>query len=305
MAPGALCLRPMFLPSLRLRSSALVSLALLAALSAACTHRPSATTGRGGAAARKNTPGAPNERNAPPISSSAVAPPPAVASSPAVTVTFPTDDSVTISASLRVGRPGSTPIVLVHQLGSARAEWEPLVAKLAAAGLTTLAIDLRGHGESTAGAATNTRTYAYDSFSDADWRATPKDVQAAIAFLASREDLWPGHVVLVGSSIGGTACIAAAADDPRVVRMVVLSPGRAYHGFDAILPASRLGGREVLVFHAADEAPSAETASVLDRIVTNSTVRAVPGSAHGVAMFQDDPSQLDAVAEFIDGAQPQ
>src|SRR5438552_1717881 len=72
---------------------------------------------------------------------------------PPAQVTFTTDDGVTIGATLH---PGATPdapaVVLVHQLGSTRAEWDPLVAQLShPPALTLLAIDMRGHGESTHG----------------------------------------------------------------------------------------------------------------------------------------------------------
>ncbi len=241
------------------------------------------------------------------------APPPSSPAEPSgapEVVVFPTSDGVSISATLRRGRPGTVPVVLVHQLGSTRAEWEPLVARLAAEGLTTLAIDLRGHGASTAIAGPRPRTLVYGAFRDEDWRATAKDVRAAIDHLAGLEGLAglqgpdARSIVLIGSSIGGTACLAAAAEDPRAVRVVVLSPGRAYRGFDAIVPASRLGERELLVLRATDEAMSQETGEVLDRIVTRSTLRLVPGVSHGVAMFADDPSQLDAVVAFVLDAQP-
>lgn len=230
-------------------------------------------------------------------------PEPSAASGPPAEALFTTDDGIAISATLRVGRSGSTPVVLVHQLASDRSEWEPLVAKLAEAGVTTLAIDVRGHGRSTAGAGTNARVYAYAAFRDSDWRDTQKDVRAAIEFLGQRAEVQAEHVVLIGSSIGGTACLAAAAEDPRVSGVVVLSPGRAYHGFDAILPASRLGERALLVLHSSEELPSQETAEVLDRIVAHSTVRAVPGSAHGVAMLAEDETQRDAIVEFVRAAQ--
>jgi dienelactone hydrolase len=219
-------------------------------------------------------------------------------------VTFTTSDGVTIHGTLRVGQAGPTPVVLVHQLGSTRAEWDSLVEKLGAAGFTTLAIDLRGHGDSTSGTGPSPRSYAYGSFRDTDWRDTQRDVRAAIDFLAAREEVTAQTVVLVGSSIGGTACLAAAAEDPRAVRVAVLSPGRAYRGFDAIIPASKLGARELLILRAQDEAMTQETGEVLDRIVTNATLQLVPGAAHGVAMLAEDPTQVDALVEFVRAAQP-
>ncbi len=288
------------------KSFVLAFFTLAAVSAAACADRSSASgsgsSDRGGATSSTASTTA-NERVATPTDRTSAPtqaePAPSVASGPPAEVLCITDDRIAIAATLRVGRSGSTPIVLVHQLASDRSEWEPLVAKLTEAGLTTLAIDLRGHGRSVGGDGAT-----YRAFRDSDWRDTQKDVRAAINFLVRRATVQAEHVVLIGSSIGGTACLAAAAEDPRVSGIVVLSPGRAYHGFDAIVPASHLGERELLVLHSSEELPSHETAEVLDRIVAHSTVRAVPGSAHGVAMLAEDPTQLDAVVEFVRAAQP-
>ena len=56
----------------------------------------------------------------------------------------------------------------------------------------------------------------------------------------------PAHVAAVGASIGSSAVLAAAATEPRIEHIVALSPGRAYHGFDAITPAIGLGDRTFL-----------------------------------------------------------
>jgi pimeloyl-ACP methyl ester carboxylesterase len=284
---------------------------LIASWSVGCGSKPKRDPAQRASATAAGARTAPTERVAGSsdrtgegVTSAAPASPATMPSSPPATVTFPTSDGVTISATLRVGETGTIPIVLVHQLGSTRAEWEPLVAKLAAEGWTTLALDLRGHGESTAGTGSRPRTLAYGSFRDTDWRDTQRDVRAALDFLAGRQEIAAQSAVLVGSSIGGTACLAAAAEDPRASRVAVLSPGRAYRGFDAIIPASKLGERELLILRAQDEAMTQETGEVLDRIVTNSTLRLVPGGSHGVAMLADDPTQLDALVEFVRAAQP-
>ena len=285
-----------------------LTIALTLTLGAACNPQTQPAAGRGdraGKAGVGRTPGERSGTSTPTGAGTSTVPTARRPSADPIAVSFATEDGVEIKATLRVGASGTTPVVLVHQLGSTRAEWEPLVAQLAAEGLTTLALDLRGHGESTAGTGANARVYDYNAFRDLDWRATQKDVRAAIDFLAAHDAVRAARVVLIGSSIGGTACLAAAADDPRAGRVVVLSPGRAYHGFDAILPASRLGQRDLLVLHASEEIPSAETAEVLDRIVTNSTLAVVPGGAHGVAMLAEDPAQIAAIVEFVRAAQPQ
>jgi dienelactone hydrolase len=308
--PSCTSFRPSGGAPRRLRAASLPLLALLlAALLGACGRKPNgdapprATTAAPGSPTERVTSAA--DRTGAGTVTSAPAQPVVMPSGPPATVTFASSDGVTISATLRIGERGATPIILVHQLGSTRAEWEPLVAKLAAEGWTTLAIDLRGHGQSTEGTGPRPRTYAYGSFRDTDWRDTQRDVRAALDFLAAREEIAAQSAVLIGSSIGGTACLAAAAEDPRFVRVAVLSPGRAYRGFDAIIPASKLGERELLILRAQDETMTQETGEVLDRIVSHSTLRLVPGASHGVAMLTDDPTQLDALVAFVRAAQPQ
>jgi len=217
-------------------------------------------------------------------------------SGPPERVTFATDDGVTIVGTLRPGGDARAPaVVLVHQLGSARAEWEPIVEALSRPpGLTTLAIDMRGHGESTAGSA---GALAHGEFDRQAWMDTRKDVLAAVAFLGNREDLHPRRIGAAGSSIGSSAVLAAAAEERRIAAVVAISPGRAYHGFDAITPVSRLRDRPLLAIAAEEELPAAEAARDVARIAGHGEIQLYPGSAHGLAIREGSPE----ITERIDG----
>jgi pimeloyl-ACP methyl ester carboxylesterase len=67
---------------------------------------------------------------------------------------------------------------------STRSEWAPLLDRLHAhPALSTLALDLRGHGASTAGPDGTTLSYA--TFDAAAWAGTAQDVLAAVAYVRS------------------------------------------------------------------------------------------------------------------------
>jgi pimeloyl-ACP methyl ester carboxylesterase len=210
-------------------------------------------------------------------------------------VTFTTSDGVELHGTLVAGQ--NLPVViLVHQLGSDRSEWAPLVSALSRApALTTLTFDLRGHGASTH---SSHGELSYHSFDHAEWAKTELDVQAAIAFVGRELDAGARKIALVGASVGSTAAIAAASHDPALRTLVALSPGRAYQGFDSITPALQLTGRSLLAVIAQDDVDGVDTAQALGRITSSEPVL-VEGDAHGVALFGADHDLLPRVDAFL------
>lgn len=217
---------------------------------------------------------------------------------PSRTVRFVTEDGVTIEGTLQPAAHADAPaVVLVHQLASDRSEWAPLLEALhAQPSLTTLAIDMRGHGGSTAGPSGTLDWHAFDADG---WAGTRLDVRAALAFLRSAESgVTPSSFAAIGSSIGSSAVVAGAAEEPSLTTIVTLSPGRAYHGFDAITPAATLGDRHILAAVARDETESVDTAQAFGRIGHLPAV-VIDGDAHGVALFGADPTLVGRIDGFV------
>lgn len=217
---------------------------------------------------------------------------------PPVEMSFRTVDGVTIHGTLYPAPERTAPaVVLVHQLGSSRAEWAGLIEALRAEPpISVLAIDLRGHGESTEGP---NGALSYGSFDTAAWEALEHDVRGAVAHLRSEESmLLPSRVALVGSSIGATAVIRTAAQDPRLDVLAVLSPGRAYHGVDAILAAVDMGPRSFLALASRGELDCVETSEALARI-TGGRAELYDGQAHGVAMLAEHDERTALLATFV------
>ena len=240
---------------------------------------------------------APTPREPEPAPITETAPPPPLP--PARAISIETSDHVVLVGDLRVGDSADAPlVVLVHQLSSSRAEWEPLLRRLAATpAFTTFAVDMRGHGESTHRA--NGRELDWQGFATRDWQRVATDLGEVIAHLREHEGLTPSAIAMVGSSIGSSAVIVEAARSPSIGVVVALSPGRAYRGVDALTPAAALGERAFLAVASREELPSAETAGDMGRLVPGAEVVLVDGSAHGVAMFQSAPELLERVDTFL------
>lgn len=205
---------------------------------------------------------------------------------------------VTIVGDLRAveGAPTAPLVVLVHQLSSQRAEWTPALRHLAAEpALATFALDMRGHGESTE--ARGGETLAWQSFEPSDWEAVEGDIRAVLDALLAR--LEPSRIILVGSSIGSSAVVRAAAADPRVHAVAALSPGRAYRGLDALTPLTELGPRPLLALASRGEQAAAETAHDMARIAPAGEYVLVDGDVHGVSMFEADPTSLAHLVAFV------
>jgi dienelactone hydrolase len=149
-------------------------------------------------------------------------------------VSFTTSDNISIQATFShpKGRARVPAVILLHQLAGERYAWNALAQKLTKNNYAVLAIDLRGHGDSTV-FGESSRTYK--EFADADYGAMIRDVRAAAAYLRGRKDVNGDRLAVVGASIGANLALQYAAEDMQVRTVVMLSPGLNYRSLK-ILP---------------------------------------------------------------------
>ena len=153
-------------------------------------------------------------------------------------VNFKTDDGVSITATLYAPSRPAPAVILLHPLTRSREDWRTVGARLADAGVVALALDLRGHGASDPPpAGSGGRELAGMSL----------DIKAARAFLAGRREVLQGRVGLLGASVGANLAVLAAADDPSVRTLALLSPGLDYRGLRTEAALNRYGGRPALL----------------------------------------------------------
>ena len=143
-------------------------------------------------------------------------------------VTLTTTDGVKLAAWYMPGA-NRAGVVVAHGAGSTRSDVLDQAAVLARNGYTLVLIDARGHGDSGGTAM------------DFGWYGD-LDIVAGTAFLASRPEVDPGRIGVVGFSMGGEEAIGAAAADPRI-RAVVAEGATARQSADKAWLSDAYGWR--------------------------------------------------------------
>jgi dienelactone hydrolase len=181
--------------------------------------------------------------------------------------TFRATDGVRLSATLRPAAARHAPaLILAHQSGGDRHDFDGVVSLLRDAGYTTLAYDGREQ----------------DGGSSEAWFATlPRDVAGAVAFLRSRPEADGDRIGLIGASLGASLGVRAiGTSSARALRAAVaLSPRDA----PAVRPP---GTRPHDVLYVADETEIG-AARALARITRGASTLEVRGGGHGVALLPE------------------
>lgn len=147
-------------------------------------------------------------------------------------LTLVAEDGYVISALLTV--PEKEPateagVVLIHMYRHTKESWIPLIDELTARGITSLAIDLRGHGESLTapdGSDSNSKVMNRDP---EFFNVMHRDAAAALKYLREKRNIPPERLALVAASVGSSIAIRTAIDNP-VAGVVVMTPGENYLG---------------------------------------------------------------------------
>jgi len=131
-------------------------------------------------------------------------------------------------------------VVLIHMLTRNKSDWDSLANRMQDAGITALAIDLRGHGAS--------------SGSPQALPAMVQDVRAAVQWLSARQGVRPAAIGIVGASLGASLALLAAVDLPMVRAIGLVSPSLDYRGLrtDTSL-LKRLGARSIWLAASAED----------------------------------------------------
>ncbi|RME49038.1 MAG: alpha/beta fold hydrolase, partial [Deltaproteobacteria bacterium] len=179
-------------------------------------------------------------------------------------VVFETEDGVEIVGTLYATETNSPLLLLLHRLGADRRSWEGFARSLQERGVAALAIDLRGHGESTRQGET---TISYHDFEEADFSAMILDVSAALRFLRSDPGITqPDRVGIAGASIGANLALSYAAEDPGIETVVLLSPGFGYRVPLSSDDMVRYGRRPILIMASRQDGNAASDAMTLDAL---------------------------------------
>lgn len=213
-------------------------------------------------------------------------------------VELKTPDGLRLSGRLFVPHRKHPPsLILVHRLGASGEDWYPFAERAQQSGYMSIAIDLRGHGNSRA----QTDGFLdYRAFTDAIWSEALQDIEAARArLLDAGAD--PENMFIAGEAIGASLALQYAVDHDDIQGVILVSPGLDYKGMDAAELIQRFTRRPCLLLWSEGDAYAAGAADTLQRLAPGNTeVHAYQGAAHGTDLFDVSPQANGQVMVWLD-----
>ena len=140
------------------------------------------------------------------------------------TITFPSKDGIVITADLYVVNDSLPYMLLCHQAGSSRGEYQMSAKRFNKLGYNCLAIDQRS-GDSINGVMNQTAIAAKKKGKSTDYLDAEQDIVAALDYLYQKSGK---EVVLVGSSYSASLVLKIAVGNSKVSRVIAFSPGEYF-----------------------------------------------------------------------------
>jgi len=198
------------------------------------------------------------------------------------------------------GKAKAPVVILAHQFGSDRSGWAPLVERLAARGIGTLALDLRGHGASTrkGDAEVAVSPDFLGSAKSVGFDQIPADLAQAATWLRKQPGVDGRRIGLAGASVGAFSVLLAG---PAVKPLAILSLSPAGNGAFGDGARERLKGAllraraSVLLLASTADKEALENAQSLANL-PGVDINLKEGDAHGFAYLKD---RADLMAVFF------
>jgi pimeloyl-ACP methyl ester carboxylesterase len=217
-----------------------------------------------------------------------------------VTFTTPDDAHVIISANFYKAAVEKAPaVILIHQRGSNKEEWGPIIDKIVARGYNVLAFDVRGHGGSTKtedGKTLNYEDFKSDAGADGPhWWQCKYDVAAAHKWL---EGKGIDKFAIIGASVGCSIGARFASESNDVKGVIMLSPVLTIDPsvVQALSAMADLKEKAFMYYckddgRGSNEAAIAEFQKQLKRV--SPVVHMFDGNDHGMAMLGKKYGDVD------------
>lgn len=192
-------------------------------------------------------------------------------------------DGVPIHATFYSAGSGKPAIILIHMMRRNRSDWADFALDLKEKGFSSLAIDLRGHGQTTK--RKDGSMLDLGIFRTKDYKDMKMDLQAAMNYLYT-QNVPKSKISIVGASIGANLAINYAAKHPKKIKAVaLLSPGLNYKNIKTAEPMGTWSG-PVFLTASKDDSSSAKSVDTLSKMKPERCETIIyPGEAHGTLIF--------------------
>jgi tetratricopeptide (TPR) repeat protein len=150
-------------------------------------------------------------------------------------------DGIILKASYFAAAKPGPGVLLFHQGNRTRAAWDDLAGRLAAAGINTLTLDMRGFGESGGTPHAKLKSREFSRIREQIW---PGDIDTALQYLISQPGVKGDVIGLGGAGYKGVdSSVLTARRHSSEVKSLVLLSGETYTaGLQFLRQASQLPG---------------------------------------------------------------
>ena len=204
------------------------------------------------------------------------------------------DDVGIIGTYYPTDQPHVPAALLVHSVLRDRGVWTDFATLLQRNGIAALAIDLRGHGESTRKlTADGPVKIDMRNLSGRDYQDMLLDVEAAVDWLQTQPEIDKKRIALIGESLGANVILRYAAINEDLSAVALFSPGLNYRGVRTDDVIRQLGKARLHIFVSQNDAFAFESSKRLIEIrqelgipsATNE-LTVCTGSLHGTEMLK-------------------
>ncbi|MCX6702879.1 MAG: alpha/beta fold hydrolase [Candidatus Wolfebacteria bacterium] len=205
-----------------------------------------------------------------------------------IKVSLIAEDGVKIAADLyQVADLTSGWIILVHAMPNTKESWNNLAIGLQEQGIESIAIDLRGHGESGGESGNEAKGIL--------------DVEAAAKYLVEKELASRDRISLAGASIGANLALEYASRHRETKSAVLLSPGLNYHGIEAEPLVKKISTTVKMFFVSSkdDDNNVSEVEKLIGSAPSGTIKQIYDAAGHGTDMLEKEAGLKDLIINFI------
>lgn len=187
-------------------------------------------------------------------------------------------------------------VILLPMYRHTKESWAPLVRQMSAAGLTSLALDLRGHGQSRYGADGSDGEVQVIGRDPRFFNSMYLDVVAADAWLRAKGPKLR-KIMLVGASVGCSVAVQAVTQGGvQAAAVVLMTPGKNYLGIPTMAHVEKWPGTPLLIL-SSEEEQQRGAAALFKLLQARGAELQLYSQAniHGTNMF----GKVDGVEQFI------
>ena len=175
-------------------------------------------------------------------------------------------------------------VLLLHQNGGSKADWDSFAKQLQKMGYAALALDLRGHGASPR---------------PVDWAKGPDDARSAYNVMIKRPEVDSLRTAIVDASVGSNLALMVGASEPKVSAVIAISPGLDYLGVNPSSSMRNFANRPALLVASQDDPYSFTSVKSLAQLAIAAEPKLLTNAGHGTEILTRDPTLSPSLMEWL------